>query len=160
MSSPARPSLIQEIMTGTLTAEQLTAGTSVVISSLIRIGMIILVSFLVMRVVSRLIDRLFKSREDEQRVLFQPYTRGSSQRHPLQADEQRDRQGADQPAQEHAAAGARHLGRRGQFSDQASQHRLFIHPPVDRLWHRQAHPPDAGHQPGHQRRQRSPRPLS
>ena len=70
MSSPARPSLIQEIMTGTLTAEQLTAGTSVVISSLIRIGMIILVSFLVMRVVSRLIDRLFKSREDEQRVLI------------------------------------------------------------------------------------------
>ena len=70
MSSPARPSLIQEIMTGTLTAEQLTAGTSAVISSLIRIGMIILISFLVMRVVSRLIDRLFKSREDEQRVLI------------------------------------------------------------------------------------------
>jgi len=70
MTNPARPSLIQEMMTGTFTAEQLTAGTSAVVSSLIRIGMIVLISFLVMRVVSRLIDRLFKSREDEQRVLI------------------------------------------------------------------------------------------
>ena len=59
MSSPARPSLIQEIMTGTLTAVQLTAVPSVVISSLIRFGIIILESFLVLSVVSRLIDRPF-----------------------------------------------------------------------------------------------------
>ncbi len=70
MESPARPSLIHEIMTGTFTAEQLTAGTTAVVSSLIRIGMIVLISFLAMRVISRLIDRLFKSREDEQRVLI------------------------------------------------------------------------------------------
>ena len=70
MSSPAEPSLMQEIMTGTFTAEQLTEGTSMVVSSLIRIGMIVLLSALIMRVVSRLIDRLFQSREDEQRVLI------------------------------------------------------------------------------------------
>ena len=54
MPSPAKPSLVQEILTGTFTAEQLTAGTSMVVSSLIRIGVIVLISFLVMRVVSRL----------------------------------------------------------------------------------------------------------
>jgi small-conductance mechanosensitive channel len=70
MPSATKPSLVQEILTGTFTAEQLTEGTSMVVSSLIRIGMIVLISALIMRVVSRLIDRLFQSREDEQRVLI------------------------------------------------------------------------------------------
>jgi len=70
MPSSARPSLLQEIMTGTFTAGRFTEGTSALVSSLIRIGMIVLISALIMRVVSKLIDRLFQSRENEQRALI------------------------------------------------------------------------------------------
>jgi len=57
-------------MTGTFTAGRFTEGTSALVSSLIRIGMIVLISALIMRVVSKLIDRLFQSRENEQRALI------------------------------------------------------------------------------------------
>ncbi len=70
MPSSARPSVLQEIMTGTFTAGRFTEGTSALVSSLIRIGMIVLISALIMRVVSKLIDRLFQSRENEQRALI------------------------------------------------------------------------------------------
>ena len=70
MPSSARPSVLQEIMTGTFTAGRVTEGTSALVSSLIRIGMIVLISALIMRVVSKLIDRLFQSRENEQRALI------------------------------------------------------------------------------------------
>ena len=70
MPSSALPSVLQEIMTGTFTAGRFTEGTSALVSSLIRIGMIVLISALIMRVVSKLIDRLFQSRENEQRALI------------------------------------------------------------------------------------------
>lgn len=70
MPSSTKPSLMQEIMTGTFTTEQITEGTSMAASSLIRIGMIVLISALILRVVSRLIDRLFQSHEDAQHALI------------------------------------------------------------------------------------------
>ncbi len=70
MPSSMQLSLVRDIVAGTFETERLAEGTSTVVSSLIRIGVIVLVSALVMRVVSRLIDSLFKSREDEQHVLI------------------------------------------------------------------------------------------
>ncbi|HOO30481.1 MAG: mechanosensitive ion channel family protein [Bacillota bacterium] len=63
-------SAVDDIVAGGFSKQALTDKTVVILSSLIKIGTIVLISALILRISFRVIDRLFRSREDEHIALF------------------------------------------------------------------------------------------